>query len=60
MKFAAVAIVAFAAPTTFAFAPAPFGVRPATLLQAEIRGPRDSAFIKLVSGSDKRRKGGRD
>lgn len=43
MKFAAAAILAFAAPATLAFAPSPFGVRPSTFLQAEIRDPTEKA-----------------
>lgn len=43
MKFDAVVIAAaLAVPAAFAFAP-PFGIRPATSLQAEIRGPTEKS-----------------
>jgi hypothetical protein len=44
MKFAAAAFVlAVATPASLAFAPTPFGVRPGTCLQAEIRGPTEKS-----------------
>lgn len=43
MKFATAALVSLFGQATLAFAPARFGARPSTFLQAEIRGPTEKA-----------------
>lgn len=46
VDFAAAALLlVVATPGSFAFAPTPFGTRPSTFVQAEIRGPTDKSDV---------------